>query len=308
MSDQQWLPDGSLQGRTAIVTGGAGSFGRIICHALARAGASVVVNDVGTAYSGHGASASPAQDLASEISALGYTAIPDTHNVLEAQKIIDTALRATGRVDILINNAGINRYGKFEDYSTKDLRDILETNTLGPLLLSHAVWPIFLSQGYGRIVNIASSSVLGMADYTPYITSKGGLVGLTKALAAEVCDKDIKVNVVGPISASRMALAGITEESAKKDFERAWPPAGNVAIILALAADGCIFNGEFFSTGGYRVHRIVFGMLPGLEGVDSAQIILEKQSQMMSRDNKVVEQRTTEESMAWVMDREVSLA
>lgn len=303
MSDQQWLPGGSLKGRTAIVTGGAGSFGKIICHALARAGASVVVNDMGTGYSGHGASASPAQDLAREICALGYTAIPDTHSVLDAQKIVDNALRSFGRVDILINNAGINRYGKFEDYSTKDLRDVLETNTLGPLLLCHAVWPIFLSQGYGRIVNIASSSVLGMADYAPYITSKGGLVSLTKALAAEVGDKDIKVNVVGPISASRMALAALTEEKARKDFEDAWPPAGNVAIILALTTDSCNFNGEFFSTGGYRVHRIVFGMLPGLEGVDSAMTILDKQSQMMSRDQKVVEQRTTEESIAWVMDR-----
>lgn len=100
-----------------------------------------------------------------------------------------------------------------------------------------------------------------------------------------------------------MALAALTEEKARKDFEDAWPPAGNVAIILALTTDSCNFNGEFFSTGGYRVHRIVFGMLPGLEGVDSAMTILDKQSQMMSRDQKVVEQRTTEESIAWVMDR-----
>ncbi|EXJ63374.1 uncharacterized protein A1O5_11695 [Cladophialophora psammophila CBS 110553] len=200
MSQQHWLPDGSLQGRTAIVTGGAGSFGRIICHALARAGASVVVNDVGTAYSGHGASEGPDTDLAREICA---------PRIWEVRKLL---------------NRG----------SEKDPQD----------------------------------KYAGTTAVLPHRVAKAPISGLYQCCCAY-------------FSFTHDPPA-LTDERAIKDFELAWLPAGNVAIILAPATDACNFNGEFFSTGGYKVHRIVFGMLPGLQGVESSQAILDKQEQRMN--------------------------
>lgn len=301
MYQSSWLPEGSFNGRTVIVTGGAGSFGRILCHALAAAGANVVVNDFGTAYSGEGSSEGPAKSLAKEICALGYRAVADTHSVLDAQKIVDTAVQAFGRVDVLINNAGVNKYGKFEDFSQADLRNVLETNALAPMFLCHAVWPLFLSQGYGRIVNVSSASVLGMAQFAPYITSKAGLVGLTKALSSEVGDSNIKVNAVAPCAASRMALAALNEPADIENFTKLWPPEGNVAIILALASEACEVNGEFFNTGAFRVNRVVFGMLPGLRDVKSAETILRNIGSLTTRKGQIIEQPSAQAAIDWVL-------
>jgi NAD(P)-dependent dehydrogenase (short-subunit alcohol dehydrogenase family) len=300
MTVNNWLREGALTGRTVIVTGGAGSFGRILCHAFAKAGANVVVNDLGSTHTGDGSSAEPAHILAKELSDLGYSAIADTNSILDAQKIVDVTVKAFGKIDVLINNAGINNFGKFEDLSPEILRRTIEVNALGPLLLCRAVWPIFFAQGYGRIVNIASASVLGMPEFAPYIASKASLVGLTKALALEAGTRNIRVNAVAPISFSRMALGGTTKEE-QDAFAKQYPPEGNVAIILALALESCDITGEFFNTGGFRVNRVVFGLLPGIRRAISAEDVLAQKDKIMGTGKPVVEQRSAYTLMEWTM-------
>lgn len=303
MEDETFLKEDAFRGRTVIVTGGAGSFGRILCWAFAKAGANVVVNDLGGSFTGQGSSSEPAESLAKELRTQGFSAIADTHDILDGQRIVDAALQAFGRVDVLINNAGIQNYGAFEELSSDSVRQVIEVNAIGPALLCHAIWPLFKNQGYGRIVNITSASILGMAPaFTPYVTSKAALVGLTKSLAAEVrqLDKiDIKVNAVAPIAYSRMTAQKSQELS--DAFNKAYPAAGNVAVILALALEGCSVSGEIFNTGGYKVNRLAYGILPGIQHASSAEELLTQQDALLGTGRSLVEQSSTESMMQWTM-------
>jgi NAD(P)-dependent dehydrogenase (short-subunit alcohol dehydrogenase family) len=278
----------SLLDRVVIVTGGAGTIGRAICHACAAAGAKVVVNDLGSSTSGTGASGGPAEEVAESIRTRGFPAIADTHSVLEADKIVDTALEAFGRVDVVINNAGVVTYERLQDLETENLRHTLEVNTLGPMLLCHRVWPLFLAQNYGRVVNITSALVFGFPLATPYSVSKAGLIGLTKGLAAEAAGYNIRVNAVAPTAPSRMTTGGIKEEE-RQNFEKEYPLEGNLAIILALILESHDFNGEIFATASYKVNRIVFGVTPGLCNVQSGMAILNEKERLVQEESKVTQ-------------------
>lgn len=123
---------------TVIVTGAGGSMGRPLALAFANAGANVVVNDVGSSVSGEGSSGTVVEDVVKEILGLGLSAVGDTNSVTEGEKIIESAIRAFGRLDVLINNAGIIQYGSMEEQTPAVFRKIFEVNTLGPISLIHA--------------------------------------------------------------------------------------------------------------------------------------------------------------------------
>ncbi|KAK6367305.1 hypothetical protein LTS17_010230 [Exophiala oligosperma] len=274
----------STIGKTAIVTGGAGSFGKLLCYEFARAGANVVVNDLGGSVSGLGASAGPAEEIAEAIRKEGYSAVADTHSVMDAEKIIDTALKAFGRVDILINNAGIATFGAYETQDPEALRRVLEVNAVGPLLLCRFALPLFKAQNYGRIVNISSASMLGMAGLGAYPASKAALVGLTRSLALEVQDQNIRVNAVGPVAVSRMAqdYQADPDRDERLEAQAQWPPESNLAPILALASEPHDFNGQFFNTANYQTCRVVVGAKPAMR-IDSVKGFLDAKEQLMGQ-------------------------
>ncbi len=197
-----------FDGRVAIVTGAGQGLGR--CHALglAERGAKVVVNDLGGARDGTGASGEAAQAVVEEIRLAGGDAMANGANVTDAravQAMVQSTVETWGRVDILVNNAGILRDKTFAKMELDDFRAVVEVHLLGSVVCTKAVWPVMREQGYGRIAMTTSSSGLyGNFGQSNYGAAKMGLVGLMNTLVLEGKKFDIRVNCLAPAAATRM--------------------------------------------------------------------------------------------------------
>ncbi|MBC3881360.1 SDR family NAD(P)-dependent oxidoreductase [Undibacterium sp. LX40W] len=197
-----------FSGRVAIVTGAGGGLGREHALALSKRGAKVVVNDLGGARDGSGGSASAAQAVVDEIIAAGGEAIANSASVTDfaaVQAMVQDAMDKWGRVDILINNAGILRDKSFGKMELEDFRLVVEVHLMGSVNCCKAVWPIMVEQNYGRIMMTTSSSGLyGNFGQSNYSAAKLGLVGLMQTLSIEGAKHDIRVNSLAPTAATRM--------------------------------------------------------------------------------------------------------
>jgi NAD(P)-dependent dehydrogenase (short-subunit alcohol dehydrogenase family) len=197
-----------FSGRVAIVTGAGGGLGREHALALAKRGAKVVVNDLGGARDGSGGSASAAQAVVDEIIAAGGEAIANSASVTDfaaVHAMVQETMDKWGRVDILINNAGILRDKSFGKMELEDFRLVVEVHLMGSVNCCKAVWPIMVAQNYGRIMMTTSSSGLyGNFGQSNYSAAKLGLVGLMQTLSIEGAKHDIRVNSLAPTAATRM--------------------------------------------------------------------------------------------------------
>ena len=197
-----------FSGRVAIVTGAGGGLGRAHALALAARGAKVVVNDLGGARDGSGASVSAAQAVVDEIVAAGGQAMANGASVTDfeaVQAMVEQALSAWGRVDVLVNNAGILRDKSFAKMTVDDFRLVLDVHLMGAVHCSKAVWAAMNAQKYGRIVMTTSSSGLyGNFGQSNYGAAKMALVGLMQTLSIEGAKNDIRVNCLAPTAATRM--------------------------------------------------------------------------------------------------------
>ncbi len=225
-----------FKGRVAIVTGAGGGLGRQHALALAARGARVVVNDLGGSSDGNGASATAAQAVADEIRAAGGEAIANAASVTDfdaVRAMVQQALDQWGRVDALINNAGILRDKTFAKMDLADFRLVLEVHLMGAVHCSKAVWPVMVAQRYGRIVMTTSSTGLyGNFGQSNYGTAKMALVGLMQTLSLEGAKHDIRVNCLAPTAATRMTEGLMTEE-----VLRALRPEAVVPAMLVLAGE-----------------------------------------------------------------------
>ncbi len=183
-----------LHDRVALVTGGTKGLGRSMCEGLAQAGAQIAV------VSRH---AEEAQATAAQLQASygqpcrGYGA--DVADPAQVERLTQSVMGDFRRIDILVNNAGINRRGPIEHLSLEEFEHVYATNVRGPWLMCRAVGPIMKAQSYGRVINIGSIlSVVGMAERTPYATSKGALLQMTRVLALEWAQHGITVNAMLP--------------------------------------------------------------------------------------------------------------
>lgn len=191
-----------FSGRVAIVTGAGGGLGREHALALAKRGAKVVVNDLGGARDGSGGSASAAQAVADEIIAAGGEAMANSASVTDfaaVQAMVQETMAKWGRIDILINNAGILRDKSFGKMELDDFRLVIEVHLMGSVNCCKAVWPVMSAQNYGRIMMTTSSSGLyGNFGQSNYSAAKLGLVGLMQTLSIEGAKHDIRVNALAP--------------------------------------------------------------------------------------------------------------
>lgn len=250
-----------FDGRVAIVTGAGGGLGRAHALELGRRGAAVVVNDIGVSLSGDGADDGPAAAVVKEIEAAGGTAMADTNSVSTiegGEALVGTAIDAFGRVDIVVNNAGILRDKAFHNTSADDVDPVLAVHLAGAFNVTRPAWVRFREQGYGRVVMTSSSAGLwGNFGQASYGAAKMGLVGLVKVLAVEGKKYNINANAIAPIARTRMTESSGNPLHPRLDPERIAP------VVAYLAHESTEMTGEILSAGGGRIARAFVGVTRG---------------------------------------------
>jgi len=262
-------------GDVVLVTGAGAGLGRSYALLLAREGARVIVNDLGTAPDGRGIMGDSAQHVVDEITAAGGTAVADSHSIADpdgAQAAVASAVEHFGRIDAVINNAGIVRYGGFQRLTPDDIRAVLGVHLIGSLLVTRAAWKVMQSQRYGRVVFTSSSiGLLGSPGQAAYGGAKGALVGLTRVLATQGAAYGIHVNAVAP-----MAVTRLNEEIMSGIFGNATAqlsPDAVAPVSAFLVHRRCTLNGEVVSTAGGRVARFAVGTGPTIGGLDAPEAV-----------------------------------
>ena len=244
-----------FDGRVAIITGAGGGLGRSHAIELARRGAHVLVNDLGGSLDGVGSSDSAASRVVEEITAFGGVAASNHDSVATSDggaSIVQSAVDTFGRVDILINNAGILRDRSFHNMDASMIDAVVDVHLKGALYVSRPAFALMRAQKHGRIVNTSSASGLfGNYGQANYGAAKAGLAGLTRVLAIEGSAHGIKVNAIAPIALTRMT-EGILGDLAAKVLPSSVSP-----LVAYLASDECAVNGNVYSVAGGRIARIL---------------------------------------------------
>jgi NAD(P)-dependent dehydrogenase (short-subunit alcohol dehydrogenase family) len=246
-----------LKGKVVVITGAGGGIGRGHALAFASEGAKVVVNDVGAAVTGQGASSTPAQKVVDEIKALGGEAVPnfDSVSVKEgAENIIKTAVDKFGKLDILVNNAGILRDRMIYNMSDEEFESVIKVHIYGHFFCTRAACVLFRQQKSGRIINTASTSGLGNRGQSNYSIAKEGIVGLTRTVAQEMGRYGVTCNAIRPNAGTRMTLSDDMKQAAARTGSdgmikmlEAMKPEDIAPLVVFLASDAAAnINGRTF--------------------------------------------------------------
>ena len=260
-----------FDGRVAIVTGAGRGLGRAHAKLLASRGAKVVVNDVGGSKEGVGGDAGPANEAVAEIVAAGGEAVANTNSVSSedgCHALVETAIREFGRVDIVVNNAGISRWATFPEADAENLELTLDVHLRGTWHTTRAAWPYMLEQGYGRVITTTSTGNLGLADILSYATAKGALLDFTSSLAFSAAPKGILVNCIAPNAVTRPSESATKPNivsSSQMDLARVQAMQTDLVspLVGLLAHESCPVNGEILVAGAKRFGRWFLGFTDG---------------------------------------------
>lgn len=259
--------------RVAVVTGAGGGLGRTYALELAGRGARLVVNDLGGAADGTGSASSAADQVVKEIEEAGGTAVASYDSVSSpagGEAIVQTALDNFGKVDIVINNAGILRDKSFAKLSDADLCAVLDVHLKGAFYVSQPAFRVMKSNGYGRFLFTASAAgVFGNFGQSNYGAAKMGLVGLMNVLAVEGARSGILANTIMPVANTRLTqdlLGPIAEKLA---------PECVTPLVTYLVSEQCELTHELFSVGGGRYARVFVGLAKGWNAGPDASVSAE---------------------------------
>ena len=235
-----------FDGRVAVVTGAGRGIGRAYALLLAERGASVVVNDI---------DAEPASAVVDTINGTAVANADDIASAEGAQALIDSAMQQFGRLDILINNAGIIRWAGLPELDEENLASHLAVHVGGSFNTTRAAWPHMVDRGYGRVVMTTSSGLFGLPNNTSYAAAKGAVIGLARSLATAGADHGIKVNLIAPGAFTRMAGKGNP------------PPEMSPELVAPMAAflahEDCPVTGEIYAAGFGRFARMFIAQSTG---------------------------------------------
>jgi len=261
-----------FEGRVAVVTGAGTGIGAAHARLLAARGACVVVNDL---------DGDAARAIVTEIESSGGRAIAvpaDVSQVDDAGAIVTTAIDAFGRIDIVVNNAGLLRAAPFGELDVDVWDQVIAVNLRGTFLVTHAAWPHLVQQGYGRVVSTTSNSgLLGIPGSTAYASAKAAVWGFTRSLALEADEHGIAVNAVAPMAYTALSAASkIAPEAWRTGEGDAWSRRLDTAfvapVVAWLAHEHCTLNGQVLSAVGGRVARFAMRVT---DGFDREQLTLE---------------------------------
>lgn len=247
--------------QVVVVTGAGGGLGKAYATFFGSRGAKVVVNDLGGSFKGEGNSTKAADVVVEEIKKAGGQAVANYDSVENGEKIIETAIQNYGRIDVLINNAGILRDISFKNMSDADWDLIMKVHVKGAYKCARAAWPYFRKQKYGRVINTASAAGLfGSFGQCNYSAAKLAQVGFTETLAKEGAKYNIISNVIAPIAASRM-----TETVMPPDVLQALQPEWVVPLVAVLVhKSNTIENGSIWEVGGGHIAKLRWERSSGL--------------------------------------------
>jgi len=266
--------------QVAVITGAGRGLGKQYALLLAARGARIVVNDIGGSVTGDGSSTEAGDAAAAEIRRQGGEAVADNHSVTSpegGEAIIETALRTWGRVDIVINNAGIVGDAPFEEMTADRLEPLVDVHLKGAFYVTRPAWKVMREQRYGRVLNTCSAAgILGAERMSNYGAAKTGLLGFTRVLAAEGAEHDIKVNALAPIAYTRMLTHSIDGAGAPNDaaaqavledlvgqYLKKLDPAQVAPVAAFLTHRECPVSGEVYTVGAGHVARFFIGRTRG---------------------------------------------
>jgi NAD(P)-dependent dehydrogenase (short-subunit alcohol dehydrogenase family) len=266
MADQQHDSGiaAGLDGKVAVVTGSGRGIGREIALLLVKQGVSVVINDVGVSLDGKGEDGGPAMELVQEIQAMGGKAVASTASVSEwesARSIVLLAVETFGRLDYVVNNAGILRDKIFHQMAPEDFEAVINVHLMGSFYVSRAAAEIFRKQESGAFVHMTSTSgLIGSIGQANYASAKLGIVGLSRSLSLEMARFNVRSNCIAPSAFSRMieSVPGATPEQQAKNLEmrRARTRPEQIAPVVAylLSDDAKDISGQIIGVRGNELY------------------------------------------------------
>ena len=242
----------TFEDRVVVVTGAGNGIGRAYAREFARRGAHVVVNDFGGAVDGTGNDTKSADRTVADIEADGGSATANYDSVVDGDKVVQTALDTWGRIDVLLNSAGIAYATPFEDMDADHWNRMIDVHLNGSHACTHAAWPHMQRQGYGRLLFTASPFGLhSAASFAHYSAAKAAMVGLARTLTLEGAARNIHANVVAPYSASRMTGVSDEDQASSKVGPRYL-----AQLVVWLCHESTDENGSVFEVGGGLIHKV----------------------------------------------------